>query len=112
MELAFVLPLLFLLVFGIIEFGFVFNRQITLNHAAREGVRVFSLATRTAADGKTAAEASAPNLIGQVTCTGSGPDVLTKQVTMVCTTTHQKIFGLLPIPSTFNLSSTARMRKE
>ena len=39
-ELALVLPLLILLVGGIIDFGFAFNSQISLTHAAREGVRV------------------------------------------------------------------------
>lgn len=38
-ELALVLPLLLLLVFGIIDFGRLFNAQITLSAAAREGAR-------------------------------------------------------------------------
>jgi hypothetical protein len=39
-EMALVLPLLILLLGGIIDFGFAFNTQISLTHAAREGVRV------------------------------------------------------------------------
>lgn len=42
-ELALVLPLLILLVGGIIDFGFAFNAQVSLTHAAREGVRVEAL---------------------------------------------------------------------
>ena len=38
-EMAIVLPLLLLLVFGIIEFGRLYNAQVTLTHAAREGIR-------------------------------------------------------------------------
>ncbi|ACB85885.1 TadE/TadG family type IV pilus assembly protein [Natranaerobius thermophilus] len=38
-ELAFVLPVLLLLVFGIIEFGSIFHAQLTLNNASREGAR-------------------------------------------------------------------------
>lgn len=38
-EFAIVLPLLILLLGGIIDFGFAFNAQIGLSHAAREGVR-------------------------------------------------------------------------
>ena len=38
-ELAIVLPVLLLLVFGIIEFGRLYNAQVTLTHAAREGIR-------------------------------------------------------------------------
>jgi Flp pilus assembly protein TadG len=45
-EFAFVLPLLLLLTFGIIEFGFfVYNKQIITN-AAREGARVGIIATQ------------------------------------------------------------------
>jgi hypothetical protein len=39
-EMALVLPILLILVFGLIEFGFAFNAQISLTQAVREGVRV------------------------------------------------------------------------
>lgn len=39
-ELALLLPLLVLVVGGIVDFGFAFNAQIGLTHAAREGARV------------------------------------------------------------------------
>jgi hypothetical protein len=38
-EMAIVLPLLLLLVFGIIDFGRMLNAQLTLSAAAREGAR-------------------------------------------------------------------------
>ncbi|NMA02289.1 MAG: pilus assembly protein [Clostridia bacterium] len=38
-ELALILPLLLLLIFGIIEFGRVFSTQLMVAHGAREGVR-------------------------------------------------------------------------
>jgi Flp pilus assembly protein TadG len=38
-EFALVVPLLLVILFGIVEFGFVFNTQIALTQAAREGVR-------------------------------------------------------------------------
>jgi uncharacterized membrane protein len=38
-ELALVMPLLLLILFGIIDFGRMFNAQITLTQAAREGAR-------------------------------------------------------------------------
>ena len=44
-ELALVLPILILLLGGIIDFGFAFNTQISLTHAAREGVRVEAIGT-------------------------------------------------------------------
>ncbi|TDL41385.1 TadE/TadG family type IV pilus assembly protein [Arthrobacter nitrophenolicus] len=38
-EMAILLPLLLLILMGIMEFGRVFNVQISLTHAAREGAR-------------------------------------------------------------------------
>jgi Flp pilus assembly pilin Flp len=38
-EFAIILPILLLLVMGIIQFGFIFNGQITLTSAVREGAR-------------------------------------------------------------------------
>jgi Flp pilus assembly protein TadG len=42
LEFALVLPLLLLLLFGIVQFGAVFNSLITLNAAAREGARLMA----------------------------------------------------------------------
>ncbi|MFC3300074.1 Flp pilus assembly protein TadG [Arthrobacter agilis] len=42
-ELALVLPILILLMFGIIEVGRAYNAQVTLTSAAREGVRVVAI---------------------------------------------------------------------
>jgi Flp pilus assembly protein TadG len=51
-EFALVLPLLMALLFGIIEFGFLFKDQLTLQQAAREG-------SRTAAVGRLCSEVNA-----------------------------------------------------
>jgi Flp pilus assembly protein TadG len=42
-ELGLLLPLLMLILGGLIDFGFFFNAQLSLDHAAREGVRVESI---------------------------------------------------------------------
>ena len=42
-EFALILPLLVLLIFGLVEFGRGYNAQITLTHAAREGVRTLAV---------------------------------------------------------------------
>jgi Flp pilus assembly protein TadG len=46
-ELAIVLPLLLVILFGIIDFGRMLNTQIALTQAAREGVRGLALGTST-----------------------------------------------------------------
>ena len=42
-ELAFILPILVLFLFGIVQFAIVFNRQQAVHAAAREGARLASL---------------------------------------------------------------------
>ncbi len=44
-EFAVILPLLLTILFGIIEFGYVFMVRQSLQHAAREGCRMASLQT-------------------------------------------------------------------
>ncbi|MGF7185899.1 Flp pilus assembly protein TadG [Desulfitispora alkaliphila] len=44
-ELALVLPILLMILFGIIEFGRIFNAQLTVTHASREGARYGALGT-------------------------------------------------------------------
>lgn len=112
-EFAIVLPVLLLLVFGIIEFGLLFNRFITITHAAREGVRVTAL-TGGAIDpltgeakGEAAGEASAPDIVSGVDCV----EVISGgEATMTCTTTYD--FALFVVTSPMTLSSTAKMTIE
>jgi Flp pilus assembly protein TadG len=106
-EFALVVPILILLVFGIIEFGFVFNQWLSVTHAAREGVRTYSL-TGDATEGAAAGEASAPDLVGEMTCVGTAPSVT--QVEMECTTVHD--LELLVFQTDLEITSTATMRKE
>lgn len=42
-EFALVLPVLILLIVGLIEFSLIFNTQISLTNAAREGARVMAI---------------------------------------------------------------------
>jgi len=80
-EFAVILPLLLTMLFGIIEMGFVFNRWITVTHAAREGVRRMSVGDPAA----TAAAKAKGYAVGvQATCTGSTPSPNMNQ--MVCST--------------------------
>ncbi|WP_028279694.1 TadE/TadG family type IV pilus assembly protein [Arthrobacter sp. H5] len=64
-ELAFVLPLLLLLLIGIMEYGRVFNVQISLTQAAREGARHGAIYYDDASlDVTSAALGAAPTLAG------------------------------------------------
>jgi Flp pilus assembly protein TadG len=49
-EMAIVLPLLLLLIMGIVDFGFLFQRYVVLTNAAAEGARVASLPGYSSAD--------------------------------------------------------------
>jgi Flp pilus assembly protein TadG len=49
-EMALILPVLILLVFGIIQFSLAYNRQQGLHAAAREGARIASLSATTSTE--------------------------------------------------------------
>lgn len=49
-EFALVLPLLLVVIAGIVDFGFLFQRYVVVNNAAREGARVAILPNYTAAN--------------------------------------------------------------
>ena len=71
-EMALVLPLLLLVICGIIDFGRMFNAQITLTQAAREGARA-------AAYGQTSAE-----ITPRVTTAGNNMTGLTVDPPTTC----------------------------
>jgi Flp pilus assembly protein TadG len=75
-EMAIVLPLLFLVIAGIIDFGRYFFEQIQLSNAAREGARAAVVSTASLADIESRAAAAAGAVSGlQITatlCSGSG----------------------------------------
>lgn len=60
-EMALLLPVLTLLLLGIMEFGRAYNAQVTMTHAAREGVRVMAI-TNIRADARAAATRAASSL--------------------------------------------------
>jgi Flp pilus assembly protein TadG len=83
-EMALVMPLLILMVMGIIDFGRIFNGEIQLSQAAREGARVAALgfsaanvATRTSAALNNPAFQGGTPAIDVRVVTGSGGDVRT-----------------------------------
>ena len=46
-EFALILPLLLMVVFGVVQFGLLYNRQQALHAAAREGARLAALPSAT-----------------------------------------------------------------
>src|SRR5215471_1529570 len=74
-ELALVLPVLLLLVFGIIDFGRALNAQITLTQAAREGARLAALGQPSVASRTQAAATGLSQVAVTVTtcAPGAGP---------------------------------------
>jgi Flp pilus assembly protein TadG len=70
-ELALVLPVLLLLVFGLIDFGRALNAQITLTQAAREGARLAALG-QPSVPSRTQAAATGLNQVA-VTVTSCAP---------------------------------------
>lgn len=60
-EFALVLIPLIVLLLGIIEFGYIFNQQLTVTNSAREGARVLAI-TRDTDDAILAAENAAASL--------------------------------------------------
>jgi Flp pilus assembly protein TadG len=119
-ELALLLPLLLVLVFGIIDFGRVFNAQVTLSQAAREGARLAALCNSstptTCGSVATRTTAAAPNLSGvSVTTTTTCPVGSTSATDAVVTVSWTITFstplaGLVPgFPSSKVLSGTGHM---
>lgn len=61
-EFALILPLLIVLLFGIFEFGRLFNEQITVSNAAREAARVMAIADDAGKARAAAVASSEPSL--------------------------------------------------
>ena len=61
-EFALVFPLLILVLFGVIEYGAVYNAQLVVTAAAREAAREIAV-TGDAGDARTAAVNAAPGLL-------------------------------------------------
>lgn len=88
-ELAIILPVLIMMVFGIIQFGIAFNRVQGLHAAAREGARVASLPSSTAGDVQAAIDASLaamnfvadPAAVSPAGCAGNHGNPITVTVT-------------------------------
>ncbi len=114
-----VVPLLAVLVFGIIDFGRIFQSWITVTNAAREGARLGATgasssdicARVTATSGVTGATCSVDNAQG----TSGSSVIVTVRYNISLITPVGSLLSLLGgsgISNTFALNSTADMRLE
>lgn len=110
-EFALVLPLLILLIFGMVDFGWLFYNKIEVNNASREGARYAAIHWN-----ESSVETDTINLVksfasesAQVTVTPNGTEVIVsvKKNVDVLTGVTSTILG-----SSVNLSSSCTMRKE
>ncbi len=107
-ELALILPVLVLLLFGIIEFGRGYNAKIEITGAAREGARVLALDS---GDPAATVAAAAPTLdAGNLQVTTSGSPCVTG--TQASVTVSYPFDYNIPLfgTNTITLSSTGVMR--
>lgn len=103
LEFAIVVPILLTLLLGMIEFGFVFQAQLALTHAAREGAR---LASVNKFDSSTVASRAYPLTAG---LSVSSADLGTA---VRVTVTYPYKAQILPWLPSMSLHSEATMRKE
>ena len=116
-ELAVVLPLLLTLVFGIIEFGWVFMVRETLVNASREGCRVAVLQGSSQQDilNTVADSMAGASLTGySVQITSSTPSNPTEKVKVLIPYGSVSLLGgyFFGGSTDFNLTATTVMRKE
>lgn len=132
-EFALVLPLLLLVMLGIAEFGFIFQRYEVLTNAAREGARIAVLPGYTTADvqarvasyvtaGRVPTTAGSPGnpvvLVETIAIPVGGglPDLAAKRVTVTYTYTYTFIPGIGAMfgaaYNTVLLTAVSEMRSE
>ena len=116
-ELAVVLPLLLTIVFGIIEFGWVFMVRETLVNSSREGCRVAVLqgSTQQAIMEQVAASMAGVGLSNySVRITSSTPANPNETVQVLIPYSEVSLLGgyFFGGSTNFNLSATTVMRKE
>jgi Flp pilus assembly protein TadG len=123
LETLFVLPLLFLILFGIIEFGLVLGRWQTITNAAREGAREAIVFRQDCNAGTVTTEVTnrvnaylasagitADSVAVAGACTGSGNDA-----TVTVVHTHSVMSGFIErgvVGSDIALTGTSTMRNE
>lgn len=110
-EFAILVPALLLIIVGIVTFGFVFNAQITVTQAAREGARLAAICgqdTTCLGTVKTQVETHAPGLSlsdSQIAVTSCPANSTTASATV--TITYVENLNIPPLDTGITLYGTA-----
>ncbi len=109
LEFAVVAPVLLLLLFGMIEFGLIFQGQLAVTHAAREGARLAAVQNGAFYSVTAVEERAFPlRTADGLSVNLSEPDARSVRVTVSYPWTGR----IVPFGGPITLSSTATMRKE
>lgn len=108
LEFALVVPVLLLIIFGIIEFGFMFQAQLALTHAAREGARLASVGKYDTA----AVLDRAYPVVPAISTAPSPPSAAASGDSVTIILTYDYPWTVLPFPGTVPLTGRAVMRRE
>lgn len=111
-EFAIILPLLLTLLLGIIEFGYLFNQQISLTQAAREGAREYALHHGETGFSLNATVQNAAPALGPVTATALPATSCPAGTTAIITVSrsYSSLTGWFDFLSTTNLQGKGAMR--
>jgi Flp pilus assembly pilin Flp len=107
-EFALVAPLLFLLIFGIIQFGIAFGSQLAITHAAREGARLAAVGAFNETSVRARAYPVVPNSVSILYPNGNTHGQPVQVRVDYDMTINIPFFGQRQLP----LSSLAQMRLE
>jgi hypothetical protein len=108
LEFAIVVPVLLILVVGMIEFAFVFQAQLALTHAAREGARLASVGMWDAA---TVIDRAYP-VVPTIATNPDPPSSATSGQAITVTLDFDYNWRLLPFTGSVPLEGEATMRRE
>jgi Flp pilus assembly protein TadG len=125
-EFAILAPLLILLLFGIIEFSWIFSQNLDARHGSREGARIAAVDgfVDTNSDGTITADEVAAQVCARMDTAAVTADTLISaartgntvgsDITVTVDAPAQSITGLFSafIPSTLRLTSTTTIRLE
>ncbi len=109
LEFAVVVPFLLLLIFGMFEFGFIFQGQLAVTHAAREGARLASVQDGALYSVAAVEERAYPLRTSDgLSISLTEPDADSVRVTV----SYPWTWRIIPLADPITLTSRATMRKE